>query len=367
MSSLDSLETPALIIDLDRLEYNIAEMANLCQRSGVALRPHAKTHKSLEIARLQQDHGAVGITVAKLSEAEVFVEGGIADIFIAYPIVGPQKLERLIALARRAKISTIVDDAGSAGHLAAAAAASGVAIDVLIELDLGLHRVGVSEAAVARLAHRVAELSGVRLRGVCIHEGNVYGERDSRRRAELARSTAKRLVDIAERLRDEGLSIDVVSCGATPAVKAVVDVPGLTEVRPGNYVFYDAMQVALGVVSLDRCALSVLSTVVSRRDCKHAIIDAGSKVFSVDRGAHGLGLVETFGTFPSQSDRKLVALSEEHGWMEVPPDDQLSISDRVDVIPNHACTAAANFALYSLVRGGELLGTWEVSARGRTE
>lgn len=358
------VETPALLLDLDRLERNITEMARRCQSHGVALRPHAKTHKSGEVAQIQRSKGAVGLTVAKLEEAEAFIDAGIEDVFVAYPVVGERKLRRLIELAQRAHISTVVDDRLVASQLSAAAAAADLTIEVLVKLDLGMHRVGVEPAGASNLCRWVSNLRSLQLRGVCIHEGNVYLEPNPDRRRALARATIRELVTLAERLRLDGLQIDIVSCGSTPSAAEVVDIPGLTEIRPGNYVYYDQMQVALGVVGEDQCALSVLATVVSRRDSTHAIIDAGSKALSLDRGVHSHDLLKGFGRIIDRPGVELVGLSEEHGWLQTDPASTLAIGDRVKVLPNHACTAVANFDEYAVTSGDRVIDRWPVSARG---
>lgn len=363
--SLDSVDSPALLVDDSRLDRNVRLMAQLCRQHGKKLRPHIKTHKTLEIARRQLDNGAVGLTVAKLGEAEVYAGAGFDDLLVCYPIVGQLKLARLAALAQSVMVSTVVDNAGAARDLSAAMTACGVRLDVLLKLDVGMHRVGVSADEVEQLAAVVAELPGLRLRGICIHEGSVYGEADPARRRTVGRDQVQELVATAERLRDRGLSIDVVSCGSTPSLADVVDIDGLTEVRPGNYVFYDAMQVALGVVEAERCALSVLTTVVSHGGADHAVVDAGAKALSLDRGAHGLGLLSDYGRIIGRDDLRLASLSEEHGWLKLGEEVRLSVGQRLRVLPNHACAVVNNFDKMIIVRDGEPVGEWHIAARGQ--
>jgi D-serine deaminase-like pyridoxal phosphate-dependent protein len=363
--SLDSVDTPALLVDASRLDHNVRLMAQLCQQRGRKLRPHIKTHKTLEIARRQRDNGAVGLTVAKLGEAEVYAAAGFDDLLVCYPIVGPLKLARLAALARSVTVSTVVDNLGASRDLSKAMTNAGVSLDVLLKLDVGMHRVGVAADEVEQLAAAVAELPGLRLRGVCIHEGSVYGEADPARRRAVGRDQVQQLVATAERLRDRGLPIDVVSCGSTPSLADVIDIDGLTEVRPGNYVFYDAMQVALGVVEAERCALSLLTTVVSRGGADHAIVDAGAKTLSLDRGAHGLGLLSDYGRIVGRDDVRLASLSEEHGWLKLSEGAPLSVGERLRVLPNHACAVVNNFDKMTIVRDSEPVGEWAIAARGQ--
>lgn len=358
-------DTPALLLDVEKLERNLREMAQLCQAHGKALRPHVKSHKTVEIAARQCELGAVGLTTAKLAEAEVFADAGFGDLFVCYPLVGERKLARLIRLAGRARVSTIVDDAAAASALAAAARGAGLTIDVLIKLDLGMHRVGVSAAGADRLAHALADMDGLRLHGVCIHEGETYGEPDPARRRTLARIRVSELVEIAERLRGQGHDIEVVSSGATPAVRDVLDIDGLTEVRPGNYVFYDAMQAALGVVPLDRCALSVLGTVVSHAGEDRAILDAGAKALTLDRGVHGLQLLDGYGRVVDRDGITIAALSEEHGWLRVEPGADLRIGDQLRIVPNHACPVVNCFDSIAVIERDAPVAEWRVAARGR--
>ncbi len=363
--SLDDIDTPAVLVDEARLEENLRQVAELAARHGKRLRPHIKTHKTVEIARRQRELGAAGLTVAKLSEAEVYAEAGFDDLLVCYPLIGRLKLARLAALARRVTVSTVVDDLDAAGELSAAMASAGIRVDVLLKLDVGMHRVGVTDSEVDRLAQAVSELDGLRLRGVCIHEGSVYGCADPASRRAVGREQVQRLVRTAARLRDQGLPIDVVSCGSTPSFRDVVDLDGVTEVRPGNYVFYDATQVALGVVAPEQCALSVLSTVVSRSAPHRAVLDAGAKTLSLDRGAHGLSLLDGYGMITGRADVRLESLSEEHGWLRLTADSPLRIGDRLRILPNHSCAVVSNVDRLTVVRDGEPVAQWDVAARGR--
>jgi D-serine deaminase-like pyridoxal phosphate-dependent protein len=363
--ALAGLETPALLLDEARLDANLARMAELCRQNGRALRPHAKSHKTVEVAERQRALGAVGVTVAKLGEAEVYVEAGIEDVFVCYPLVGEGKLRRLLDLAERARIATIADDLGAAEALGRAAVARGLTVDVLVKLDLGMHRVGVAEAAAPAFAEALARVPGLALRGVCIHEGETYGEPDPARRRELARDRVSRLVETAEALRARGLEIEVVSAGATPSVFETVDLDGVTEMRPGNYVFFDAIGVALGVAAEDECALSVLTTVVSHSAPERAIADAGAKALTLDRGVHGIGILEGFGCVRGRPDVAISSLSEEHGWLALAPGAELAIGERLEVIPNHACPVVACFESLVLVRDGAPAERWRIATRGR--
>ena len=361
MATIHELETPVAVVDLDVLERNIARMADWAKRHGVRLRPHAKTHKAPAIGRLQLAAGASGLSLAKAGEAEVFADAGFDDIFIAYPSVGADKARRLLALADRIRLAVGVDSADGAATLAQAFAAAGRRLEVLLKIDVGYGRVGVAPEAAVELAGRIADLPGLRLRGVFTHAGHSYFGETPDAVAAIGAAEGRILVEAAAAIRSAGLTADEVSVGSTPTARAVMSSHGVTECRPGNYVFHDASQVSLGTCSIDDCALSVLSTVVSAPAPGRAFLDAGSKTLSSDPlrplpGGYGWLL----GT-PS----RLKGLSEEHGWIEAGAGDAFRVGQRVRVLPNHACVVANLHDRLIAVRGERVEGEIEVSARGR--
>lgn len=362
VATVGELDTPVLLIEQDRLETNLRRMARSAAAYGVALRPHAKTHKSVWLAHRQRDHGASGVTVAKLGEAEALVAGGIDDIFVCYPIVGAQKMQRLIDLVSCARIIVAVDRTDAVGDLVDVARRAGTVLDVVIEVDTGLDRAGVALGEpLKRIAETVRRSDDVlRLLGICTHEGYAYSLADPAERASVVRERLASFVAAGQELGAE-----TISNGATPSVLQTMDLPGLTEARPGNYVFYDAMQVGLGVASVEDCALSVLTTVVENRSPVRAIVDAGSKAFSSDTGVHDIAVVSGHGLVLARDDISVVALSEEHGWLALDPTgDGVRVGDRLRIIPNHACATVANFDEAYVVDGERIVERIEVSARG---
>jgi len=278
-TSVDALDTPALIVDLDRLEGNIARWAAFARQAGVRLRPHGKTHKCVEIARRQVDAGAVGLTLAKIGEAEVMAASGIRDIFLAYEVIGAPKLARLQALARTARIQVGVDSVEGADALDSTARDAGLVFDVLIEVDTGLGRCGVPPGeALEALARHVARLRGLRIAGIFTYRGyRPDPEAAGHEEGEI-------MVREADRLRTAGIEIEEISVGSTPTGRSAGRVPGITEIRPGTYVFNDAMQVRWGCATADECALTVLARVISRPSRDVAVLDAGSKALTAERG-----------------------------------------------------------------------------------
>jgi D-serine deaminase-like pyridoxal phosphate-dependent protein len=346
------LDTPALIVDLDRLESNIDAMAAHARREGVDLRPHVKTHKSVAIARRQLAAGAVGLTVAKLDEVEALIDGGIdAPILLAYQVVAAPKLERAIGLASRAPLTLAVDSADGARRLASAASSAGLTIDVWVEIDSGLARCGVVPADAPTLARAIGDLPGLRLTGMFTHAGQSYGATSAAEVEAIADAEARAVVDAAHATRAMGIEVRSISAGSTPTARYLSSASGLTDIRPGTYVFYDALQVALGSAALEQCALSIATTVISRPAPDRVVVDGGSKTFGLDKGAHSSTLLDDYGTL-LDAEGTLNRLSEEHGTLDVPTDSRLAIGDRLRFIPNHVCSAANLGRRFYGVRGG---------------
>jgi D-serine deaminase-like pyridoxal phosphate-dependent protein len=357
----DRLETPRLLLDVDRLDRNVERMARIARDAGVSLRPHAKTHKLLEIADRQVAAGCAGLTVAKLGEAELFARHGIGDLFVAYPVWGADKWRRLCDLAAEATIRVGADSHEVFEGLAGAAAARGLVLPVRIEVDTGFGRCGVQSGDEARtLARKVSGLRGVELVGLMSFAGQMYREAPGDRR-EAAVADAARLVDIADGLRSDGFDIREVSVGSTPSAQYLREMPGVTEFRPGTYVFSDRDQAALGWGALDDCALTIFATVVSRPTPTRAVIDAGTKTLSSDQAS----AVEGWGDLRAHPGWRLVSLSEEHGVLDVPPGpDGPAIGTTVEIIPNHACGALNLHDEVTVVRDAVVEDVWNVAGRG---
>lgn len=360
MTTLDELPTPAVLIDLDVVEKNIAGMQERARRAGVKLRPHAKTHKSPEIARLQLSAGASGLTLAKTSEAEVFAALGFDDIFLAYPIFGADKARRLLALADRVRLRVGVDSVEGARSLGATFHAAGRRLPVMLKIDCGYHRVGVPPEAAVETARRVAELPGIAFGGLFTHGGQGYAARTPEEAAQAASDEGRIVAETAEAVSAAGLPVGEVSLGSTPTVRAAMTARGVTECRPGTYVYNDFSQVSLGSARLEECAMTVLATVVSVPARDRAVVDAGSKTLSTDPlrpSADGHGLV--------LGGRSRVArLSEEHGVIGVAEDESFRIGERVRILPNHACVVSNLHDRLVAVRAGRVEGQVTVAARG---
>jgi len=350
--------TPFLVVDIDRLDANIAAMAAHARALGVNLRPHTKTHKCIEIARRQLAAGAVGITVATLSEADVLVASGATDIFVAFPVwASGARAERLFGLAQRVQLTVGVDSVESVAHLAAAVRAGqsdAARLAVAVEVDSGHHRSGVASPEHVVEIAKAATAAGLVLKGVFTFPGHAYA-------VGAGNSAATNEADALARARDALLAADlpcaVLSGGSTPSA-ASVDGSVVTEMRPGVYVFGDAQQLELGSVALSAIALTARATVVSRRD-NVAIVDAGSKVLGADRPAYASG----FGRIKTVPEARITALSEHHATI-VFPGQAPPLGSVVDVIPNHSCNAVNLADELVVERNGAEIAVWRVAARG---
>lgn len=352
---LDALDTPALLVDLDAMEANIDRLATFFRQHGVGWRPHCKSHKCPAIARRQLAAGAIGITCAKVSEAEMLVAAGIGPLLIANEVVTPRKLGRLAALQRCTEVMAAIDNAHVLPAMATAATEAGAVLPVLIEVDLGMNRVGVAPgAAVLDLARQVATTPGVRLRGVMGYEGHVISAKPRETKVQACREALDRLLDAAARLRANGLAADVVSAGGTGCYDITGAQPGITEVQAGGGIFMDGMyRDQCGVDTLS-CGLTVLATVTSRTD-RHVVLDAGFKTLSAYHHPP---------TPRHRDDLKLRYLSAEHGVFDLLHGPGPAIAEQVELLVGYS--DSTNFLHDWLlgVRQGRVEEVFPVQGRG---
>ncbi|HEX9943790.1 MAG TPA: alanine racemase [Thermoanaerobaculia bacterium] len=364
MGSLHDLPTPALLLDLDILERNLRRMSDKAATLGVALRPHVKTHKCLEVAGLQRTLGICGITVSTLYEARVFAEHGFEDLTWAFPVI-LTRLEEVRELADRVTLRLVVDSA----EAVAALAGLGRPFHVWLKVDCGYHRAGVDPGSpqAVELARRLADSPTLSFDGILTHSGHAYHGESREEIAAIAEQERAVMAGFAERLRGEGIEVPAVSVGSTPAMSVVARLDGVTEARPGNYCFYDFMQVTLGSCGVRDCAVTVLASVVScRPGGGRSVVDAGALALSKDPGLdrpERPSMGEVFTDYRAgvlDEEARLVSLSQEHGILSVPR----PVGSRVRVLPNHSCLTVAHFDEYAVVRGDEVVDRWKVW-RGR--
>jgi D-serine deaminase-like pyridoxal phosphate-dependent protein len=344
--------TPCAVIDMDKIERNIARVQAACDAAGVANRPHIKTHKSPMLAKMQIAAGAKGITCQKLGEAEVMAEAGIDDILISYNLIGEEKMARLAALQAKANMTVAADNPVVISGLPKAAEISGRPLSVVVECDTGRKRAGVETPAEAiALARQIASLKGLNFAGFMLYP------------TETGWAEAQKFFDEALKgVREHGLDAKIVSTGGSPNLKNLGKLNGATEHRPGTYIYNDRMQVQAGVATWDDCALNIYSTVVSRAAPERGILDAGSKTLTSDPG----GGLDGFGLILEHPEARIARFAEEHGFLDLARSNtRPNVGDVVRIVPNHVCVVVNMMDEVVMVRGDEIVGVLPVAARGK--
>ncbi|MBP7146391.1 MAG: alanine racemase [Acidobacteria bacterium] len=374
MTGLAGLATPCALVELERVERNTERMAERAHALGVRLRPHVKTHKTAELARLQVRGHFGGVTVSTVAEARAMAAAGLRDITYAVPLA-PELLGRLAELARGLeRLSLLIDHPDAASWIEERARADGRPIPVYLKLDCGAGRAGVDpeRGESLRLAARLARSPHVEFRGLLTHAGQAY--RCRTRDAIRAEADRERDVPLrfARRLREDGVEVPDISIGSTPTAMVAADLAGIGEIRPGNYVFFDAFQAAIGSCSLDECAFTVLATVIGRHPERNTlVINAGALALSKDAGPTHVDPACGFGRVFSEDGTRLFdglrveSLTQEHGLVRSrgPLGAAHPLGSRLRIIPNHSCLAAAQHDRYHVVRGNEIVAEWR-PARG---
>jgi len=368
--NITALRTPCVLIDQRRIERNIDRMQTVAEARGKRLRPHAKTHKSPDLAAIQIAHGAVGICCAKLGEAEVFADHSVRDIRVPYPI-HPVNGDRVLALLDRTRLSFIVDNLEVARGWSEVMRGAAAEVDVLVKVDVGFHRCGIDPdpASAVDFIARVASMPGLRFKGLLSHAGHAYGATSEAQTSAIAHEEARLLTTLKDLVGAQGIGVEEISVGATPTARFSAQLPGITELRPGNYIYYDRMQVALGSATWDDCALTVLARVVSRPAPDRLILDSGSKTLTNDvargTGAGYGAVLKSLDSFVPDDALLIERLSEEHATVRVDGDCALAPGDLVRIVPNHSCVVSNLMDEVWVVDGDEVQDQLRVAARGR--
>lgn len=364
---MNVFDTPTLLLDIDKLEKNINDIIDFSKKHNVHYRPHIKTHKCVEIAKRQLNAGAVGLTVATVGEAEVLLDSGVESILIAYPIFSESKLSRVLALLEKTSIIVTVDSIEQADVVHQFFTKYERTLPVWIKVNSGLNRCGVEpKEQVLQLAQHIKTLSALDLTGIFTHAGHSYAATTEKEIHDIAKYEAESIVASAELCEENGIEIPHRSIGSTPTYKIAGAVEGITEIRPGNAVFYDIIQVGLGAATIEQCALTVCTSVGSIKKGR-IIIDAGAKTLNLDRGAHGNENVQGHGYIKEHPELIIERLSEEHGIIETTHPETVSLGELLTIIPNHACTVANLFDTYTVHRNGKVIDHWKIDARGRVD
>lgn len=373
MPDLQTLKTPSLVLDLERVRNNAERINQIAARNGVRLRPHIKTHKCVEAARIQtagQNKAEAAVTASTLAEVWAFSKHGFRDFTYAVP-VEPGKFAEAIEIARSGvKLNLITDNAEIPPQLNNAASAAGVKLDVFLKVDCGYHRCGVEPQTkeAVEIPRLIAASSNLNFAGLLTHAGHSYNALSVEEVVSIARRERDSMVELAERLRREGIEVPTVSIGSTPTITHIDHLKGIDEIRPGNYIFFDAFQATLGSCGFEDCALTVLTAVthIDRRR-KKIILDAGAIALSKDRGAVELdrdcGYGRILDLAGGETGLRVESLSQEHGEAQVNDEtilDGLKIGTRLRVLANHSCLTAAQHAHYHVLDGGRLVDKWEI-------
>jgi D-serine deaminase-like pyridoxal phosphate-dependent protein len=366
----DSIDTPALLVDIARVRENIAFMQKKADAAGVNLRPHTKTHRTPALAAMQVAAGASGITVAKIGEAEVMLDAGLDDIFITCVLMGEEKMRRLRACTERGKLRAGVDSPEQVAAISSAFLGADSPLELMIEVETGELRTGVlSPEEAVSLARFIANSPGVRLAGVFSHEGHSYGAPGVEACRELSGRSQRETVAAANHIRKAGMAVDVVSTGATPSLLLGGIEPGVTEIRPGTYILMDAAQgAALG--NYDRCAATILATVISKRPPARVVLDAGVKALTAFVRPKGICATPGFGIIlkDGKPAMHLEKLYDEHGVINGRAAfDTLTLGRKVRIVPNHICPACNLYDTMVIVEGDEVIDTFPISCRGKSQ
>ncbi|HEX5706156.1 MAG TPA: alanine racemase [Pyrinomonadaceae bacterium] len=374
---LETLKTPSLVLDAERVRRNAARMSERALRFGVSLRPHVKTHKCVEVARIQTEGHAPALTVSTLAEARAFSSEGFNDITYAVP-VEPGKFAEASELSRRCeRLNLLTDDAEVPPLLDEAARREGATVNLFLKVDCGYHRVGVEPNApdAVEIPRRIQDARNLRFAGILTHAGHSYHARTREELTALARHERDVMVELARRLRDEGIEVPTVSVGSTPTATHYEHLEGADEMRPGNYIFFDAFQATLGSCTFDDCALTVLASVVHRDPARRrVVIDAGAVALSKDRGPIEFDASCGYGRVLDLEGRELGlrvgGLSQEHGEVVAGDADggdeggealeRLRVGSRVRVLANHSCLTAAQHDSYHVLEDGRVVDRWEI-------
>ena len=361
---LSEIETPALIIDLSTLERNLRRAAEYSQQYGLRLRPHTKTHKTVELARRQLALGADGLTVAKVGEAEVMMAADPRDILIAYPVIGKGKLERLIRIAGKTRVTVALDTIEAARQLSESASSAGVSVGVLVEVDVGFGRMGVKPESVSRFAQELLLLPSFTVEGIAFFPGHIL---DMGNGAMHALTQLGLLIgEILNDLRRAGVDAKIVSGGSTPTLYHSHLIPGMNEIRPGTYLFNDRNTLNCKACDLSECAAAVLTTVVSTASEGRIIVDGGSKAFSSDAPTGTSTL--SYGLVMEATDAVYYKMNEEHGYIDVASTGRkFSVGEKLRIIPNHVCPAVNLYDVVYGVHEERVEQVWTVDARGKLQ
>jgi len=363
-------KTPSLLLDLKRVRRNAERVSEIVKRNGVALRPHIKTHKCVEVARIQTEGHSGAVTVSTLEEARAFAKGGFTDITYAVPIERGKFVDAIEILRSGVKLNLLTDDAETVAELDEICGKEAVKFEVFLKVDCGTHRVGVEPHTpeAVSIPRIISDAKNLDFAGILTHAGHSYDAKSRGEIIETARYERDVMVEHAQRLRSGGIEVPTVSIGSTPTITHVDHLGGIDEVRPGNYVFFDNFQATLGSCSFEDTALTVLAAVIHKDHARRRlVVDAGAIALSKDRGPLGIdpgcGYGRVMDIEGNDTGMRVTGMSQEHGEIEAgnaETFDRLKVGDRVRILANHSCLTAAQHSHYNVVEDGRIVDRWEI-------
>lgn len=360
------LQTPAILLDLDKLENNLKTYQQAADKHGKQLWPMTKTHKSVEIARMQKDFGATGFLCGTMDECEALCEAGIGPIMYAYPVASEPNLGRAMELCKKCGMIMRLDDLDAAKAMNDAAKAAGIVVEYTMIVDCGLHRFGVEPEKVVAFAEKLKQFANLKFRGISTHPGHIYGCSKADEVPAVVKDEVEVMKKAAEELRKAGFAVDMVTSGSTPTYFQALEKGGIDVYHPGNYVFLDVIQMSIDCAKESDCALTVLATVISHPKEDLYITDGGAKCLGLDQGAHGNNAIKGFGLVKGHPELEVYSLSEEVGKMHVHGKTNLKVNDKVEIIPNHSCSTANLTNYFVCCRGDEVVKTIHADIRGNS-
>jgi D-serine deaminase-like pyridoxal phosphate-dependent protein len=368
--NIQTVKTPGLLLDLARVRRNAQRISEMATRNKVRLRPHIKTHKCVEIARIQTAGDSGAITVSTLAEAKAFATNGFSDITYAVPIERGKFAQAVELIRNGVDLNLLTDDAETTHLLDKAAGQAGVSFNVFVKIDCGTHRVGIEPqtAAAVELPRDISDSKNLKFAGILTHAGHSYNGKTEDEIRTVARHERDSMVELAERLRAQGIDVPTVSIGSTPTMSVVDHLEGVDEIRPGNYIFFDAFQATLGSCSFEDTALTVLTAVIHKDTSRRKlVVDAGAIALSKDRGPvdrdPGCGYGHVLDLEGNQTGMRVSGMSQEHGEIDTRRSDvfdRIKVGDRLRILANHSCLTAAQHSRYHVIDGGELVDQWKI-------
>ena len=364
------IQTPSLILDLARVRRNAARMSETAKRNNVRLRPHIKTHKCVEVGKIQIEGHDGAITVSTLEEARAFAKGGFSDITYAVPVERGKFGSAIEILRAGVKLNLLTDDAATVTPLDEAAGKESVQFDVFVKIDCGTHRVGVEPHTneAIEIPRLISDSKNLNLAGILTHAGHSYDVKTKQEILQVARHERDSMVELAERLRGQSVEVPTVSIGSTPTMSTIDHLDGIDEIRPGNYIFFDAFQATLGSCSFEDTALTVLAAVIHKDHTRRRIVtDAGAVALSKDRGPVGLdpgcGYGHVLDVDGNETGMRVTGLSQEHGEIEAGESkvfESLKVGDRVRILANHSCLTAAQHSHFNVIEDSRVVDRWQI-------